>query len=99
MPEMLGVPIDNNRSEQVQAGHAEVLTFGGSVADLPLATDAQGIFQGVVCLTLVQTDLCAALHVRIEQPFHNEQSPFHPSDFAQGHRQFMLSGVGCELPQ
>ena len=67
---MLGVPVDNNRSEQVQAGHAEVLTFGGSVADFPLATDAQGIFQGVVCLTLVQTDLCAALHVRIEQPFH-----------------------------
>ncbi len=53
MPEMLGVPVDNNRGEQVQAGHAEVLTFDGSVADFPLAADAQGIFQGVVCLTLV----------------------------------------------
>ena len=97
MPEMLGVPINDDRGEQIEAGHAEVLPFGGSVADFALAADAQGVFQGVVCFTLVQTDLRTALHVRIEQPFDDEERPFHPSDFAQGHRQFMLSGVGWGL--
>ena len=50
-----------------------------------------------MCLTLVQTDLCTALHVRIKQPFDDEERPFHPFDFAQGHRQFLLSGVGANF--
>jgi hypothetical protein len=35
MPEMFGVPIDDDRGEQVEPGPAEVLPFGGSGADFP----------------------------------------------------------------
>ena len=76
---MLGVPIDDDRGEQVETCHAEVLTFGGSVTDFTLSTDAQGVFQGMVCLAFVQTDLGAALHVGVEQPVNDEERAFHKS--------------------
>ncbi|SFA60966.1 hypothetical protein SAMN04487972_13220 [Paracoccus halophilus] len=99
LPEMLGVPVDDDRGEEVQPGHAEVLTFGGTIADFTLAADAQGVLQSVVCLALVQADLGPPLHVGIEQPVDDEERPFDPSDFPQGDRQLVLSGIGCELPQ
>ncbi len=37
---MLGVPIDDDRCQQVQPGHAVVLSFRGSVSDFTLAPDA-----------------------------------------------------------
>ena len=40
--------MDDDGGEEVEACHAEVLTFGGAVADFTLATDAEGVFQGVV---------------------------------------------------
>jgi|688.fasta_scaffold190158_2 hypothetical protein len=46
----------------------------------------------------VQPDLGAALHVGIEQPADSDARPLDPSDFAQGHRQLMLPGVGCGRP-
>jgi hypothetical protein len=39
---MLGVPVNDDGGEQVQACHAEVLTLGCAVADFALAPDAQG---------------------------------------------------------
>ncbi len=96
--EMLGVPVDDDGGQQVQACHAEVLTFGGAIADFALAADAQGVLEGMMGLALVQTDLSAALHVSVEQPVDDEECPLDPSDFPQRHRQFMLSGVGGELP-
>jgi len=33
LAEVFGVPVDDDSGEQVQAGHAEVLAFGGAVAD------------------------------------------------------------------
>lgn len=97
--EMLGVPVDDDCGQQVQACHAEVLTFGGAIADFALAADAQGVFQGMVGFTFVQADLGAALHVGVEQPVDDEQRPFDPSDFLQGHGQIVLAWVSCELPQ
>lgn len=43
-------------------------TFGGTVADLGLAADAQRVLQGVVRLALVQPDVGAAVHLRIQHP-------------------------------
>ena len=37
--EMLGVPINDDRGEQVQPGHPEVLPFAGAVADFALAAN------------------------------------------------------------
>ncbi len=51
---MLGVPVDDDGSEQVEAGHAVVLPLGGAITDFALSPDAQGVFQGVMGLALVQ---------------------------------------------
>ncbi len=66
LAEMFGVPVDDDRGEEVQPGHAEVLAFGGAITDFTLAADAECVLQGVVSLTLVEADLGAALHVGIE---------------------------------
>ena len=60
MPEMLGIPVDDDGGEQVEACHAVMLPFGGTVADFALPPDAQGVLEGVVCLALVQANLGAA---------------------------------------
>ena len=98
LPEMLGVPVDDDGGEQIEACHAEVLAFGCAVADFTLATDAEGVFQSVMGLAFVQPDLGAALHGGIKQPVDDEERPLDPSDFPQGHGQLVLSGAGCELP-
>lgn len=97
LPKVFGVPVDDNCGEEIEARHAEMLPFGGAVADFTLATDAQGIFQCVMCLAFVQTDLGAALHIGVEQPVDDEQRSFHPSDFLEGFGQFMLAGIGCKF--
>lgn len=67
LPEMLGVPTDDDCGEEVQPGHAEVLAFGGAITDFTLAADSEGVLQGMVSFALVETDLGATLHVGIEQ--------------------------------
>lgn len=98
LPEMLGVPVDYDGGEQIEACHAEVLPFGRPVADFTLATDAERVLEGMMGLALVQADLGAALHVCIEQPLDDEERPLDPSDFTQGDREFVLAGIGSELP-
>ena len=95
---MLGVPVDDDGGEQVEACHAEVLPFCCAVADFALAADAEGVFQGVMRLAFVQPDLGAALHVGVEQPVDDEERPLDPSDFPESNGQLMLSGVCRELP-
>lgn len=56
-------------------GHAIVLRFRSSAWDFALATDTQGAFQRMMCLTLVQTDLGTALHVGVQQPIDCERYP------------------------
>ena len=98
LAEVFGVPVGDDGGEQIEAGHAEVLAFGGAVADFTLAADAQGVFQGMMGLSLVETNLGAALHVGIEQPFDDEQRPFHPPDFLEGFGQRVLAGVTSLCP-
>ena len=43
-----------------------MLPLGGSVADFALTSDAQGVFQSMMGLALVETDLGTALHVGIK---------------------------------
>ena len=53
LSEELGVPVDDDCGEQIEACHAEVLGFGGAVADFALVTNTQGVFQGMMSLTLI----------------------------------------------
>lgn len=78
---MLGVPVNDDSGEQVQPGHPEMLSFSCSVANFTLATNAQGILEGVMSFALVQTYLRATLHVDVQQPVDHKQCPFNPSDF------------------
>ena len=79
--ETFGVPVDDDRCEEIEPGDPEVLTPGRPIADLSLAADPQGILESMVRLALVQADLRPALHVTIEQPVDDEECPFNPSDF------------------
>ena len=78
LAEMLGVPVDDDGGEQIEACHCEVLAFSGAVADFTLATDAKGVFQGMMGFTLVQADLGTALHVGIEHPTAMTTQPSKP---------------------
>jgi hypothetical protein len=80
---MLCVPVDDDGGEQIEACHAEVLPFGGPVANFTLAADAEGVLEGMMGLAFVEPDLGAALHVGIEQPVDDEERPFYLLIFTQ----------------
>lgn len=90
---MIRVPIDDDCSQKIQACHPVVLTFGSSVADFTLPANAKCVLQGVMRLTFVQTDLGAALHVGVQQPFDNEQGALDATDLSQRHSKFMLTRI------
>jgi len=79
---VFGVP-DDDGGEQVQTSHAVVLAFGGAVTDFALATNAQGVFQGVVRLPLVQANIGTSLHIGIEQPVDDEPRALYAPDFSE----------------
>ncbi len=43
--EMCGIPVDDDCRKQIQPGDPVMLTFRGSIADFPLASNAQGVFR------------------------------------------------------
>lgn len=49
--------------------------------------------------TLVEPDLGAPLHVRVEDPLYNEECAFDTADLAQRDREIVLARVGSELAQ
>ena len=94
-----GIPVDYDGGEEVQPSHSVVLALAGAVADFALASDAKRVLERVMSLSLVQTCAGTALHIGVEQPVHDEQRSFHPSDFAESDGQFVLTGIGGELSQ
>ena len=96
---MQSVPVDDDGGEQIEARDPVVLALGSAVAHLALAADPQGILQRVVRLALVEADLGAALHARVEDPFDDEQRALDPADLAQGRGQVVLARIGGELAQ
>jgi len=80
--ERQGVPVDDACGEQIEARDPVVLALGGAVADLALATNAQGVLQGVLHFALVEADLRTALYPGIENPFDDEQCPLDAADLA-----------------
>ncbi|KRS11137.1 hypothetical protein XM53_18000 [Roseovarius atlanticus] len=46
---------------------------------------------------LVQTDLGAALHVSVKEPFDDEEGALDAADFAKRHGQLVLARIGGEL--
>jgi len=54
LAEVLGVPVNDDRGEQVQPGHSKVLALGCSITDFTLATNAQGAFQRMMRFALIQ---------------------------------------------
>ena len=82
MAEVKRVPANNDGGKEVQAGYAEVLAFGGAVADFALTADAQGVFERVVRFALVEPDLGPALQFGVEQPVDDEERPLDAPDLA-----------------
>ena len=86
-----GVPVNDDGGEEVEAGHAVVLAFAGAVADFALASDAEGVLEGVMSLALVQAGVGPALHIGVEEPVDDNEGTFDPSDFAESDGQFVLA--------
>lgn len=94
----LGVPVDDDDGgEQTETGHAVVLPFGGAIPDFTLSPDAQGVFQGVMGLILVQADPGTALHVGVEEPFDDKEGALDAADFTERQGQLVLARIGGEL--
>lgn len=81
---VVSVPIDYDCGEQIEASHTVVLSFGGSVTDFALTSDAQSVFQGMMRLAFIQANLGAPLHVGIKQPVNNEERALDAADFPKG---------------
>ncbi len=94
-----GIPVDDDGGQQIEACDPKVLTFCGSISDFSLPPDPQGILQGVMRLTLVETDLGASLHVCVEQPFDDEQCALDAPNFSQRNGQIMLPWPRCQFFQ
>ena len=70
-----------------------MLPLSGAITDFALATDAKGVFQGVMRLALVQADLGTTLHVGVQQPINDEERALDAADFAQGQSEVMLARI------
>lgn len=70
-----------------------MLPLNGAITDFALATDAKGVFQGVMRLALVQADLGTTLHVGVQQPISDEERALDAADFAQGQSKVMLARI------
>lgn len=51
------VPVDEDSRQQVDAGHAVMLSFTCPVAQFALTMEVNGTLQGMTCLAFVQPDL------------------------------------------
>ena len=87
LADVLGVPVDDG-DEQVQTGHAVVLTLGSAIPDFTLSPDTQGVFQA---------NLGPPRHVSVEEPFDDEESALDAADFTERQGQLMLARIGGEL--
>ena len=70
-----------------------MLTLSCAIPDFALASNSQGVLQRVMGFAFVEANVCAALHVGVEQPLHGEQGALDASDFPQGKRQLMLARI------
>ena len=84
------VPVDDGGRQQVEAGHAAVLSFRRTVAQFALPMEVNGPFQGMMRLALVQSDACAPPQAGIHDPVDHDYGPFDAADLAKGRRQFIL---------
>ena len=94
-----GIPVNDDGRQQIEPSHPVVLAFAGTVADFALASDAQGVFQGVMGLAFVQPDMGASAHVRVEHPIDDEERALDAADFAKRRGEIMLARIRSELAQ
>jgi hypothetical protein len=61
-----------------------VLALGGAVADFTTPIKIDGLFQGVMGLSLVQGHPCTTLHADVHDPVDHEECPLDSANFPQG---------------
>ena len=97
LTELLCIPVDDDRCEEIEPCEPVILSAAGTITDFALATDAQGVFQSVVRLTFVQTDLGAALQLTVGEPSRDEEGALDTPDFAQRNGQGILAWIRREF--
>ncbi len=96
---LVGVPVNDGGGDEVEAGHAVVLAFGGPVTDFAASSEGNGALEGVMGLALIDAELCAALEVGVGDPSQEEQGAFDASHLAQRHGEFVGARTGGKPPQ
>ncbi len=95
-----GVPEDDDGGEQIHAGDAVMLAFGGTVADFTAAVEADCPLQRMMSFAFVEPGAFGhAVGVRHPDPVDHEQGALDATDFPQGCRELVLPRIGGEFPQ
>ena len=76
-----------------------MLAFGGTIAYFAAPVEADGPFQRVMGLALVEADLGTTLQIGVQNPVDHEQRALDAADFSESCRQFVLPWIGGELAQ
>ncbi len=99
LAELHGVPEDDDGGEQIHAGDAVMLAFGGTVADFTAAVEADCPLQRMMSFAFVEPDLGTPLEFSMQDPVDHEQGALDATDFPQGCRELVLPRIGGEFPQ
>ncbi len=81
LAELHGVPEDDDGGEQIHAGDAVMLAFGGTVADFTAAVEADCPLQRMMSFAFVEPDLGTPLEFGIQNPVDHEQGALDATDF------------------
>jgi hypothetical protein len=86
MAEMDGIPIDDNRGQEIKPSDPVMLSLCRAIADFTLTTDAKSILERMIGFALTVLDLGTSLHIRVEDLLYDEERAFDAAYFPQRDR-------------
>ena len=82
LSDLPSVPVDDDGSEEVQAGDPVVLCLGRPIADLTALVEADGTLERMMGLAFVEPHLRPSLEVEVAQLVEDEDRPLEAANFA-----------------
>ena len=95
-PEIDGVPEDDGRNGQIEAGSPVSLIFESSVADFSETMKEHRPGERVARFALVEAGICPSPQRRIADPVEGEKGAFEASNLPERLCQRILFGIGRE---
>src|SRR5208337_4274060 len=94
-----GVPQDDRRDDEIEAGGAIGLVFERTIAQLAEAVEKDRPRERVARFALVEAETGAPTQLGIAVPAEHEERSFYSADVPQGDRQSVLSWISGQLFQ